>query len=459
MPDPTYKSLFYIKDATNNVIYQIKALSLKDAITIALSGDVTGSVSTDFHENVTISAVIANGAVVTDKLADGAVTNPKIAAGTIEHDRLNIVSVANTGGTGIADGQNDKLATHGQVKSYVDGRISGTYKGKKTVAVINTWNYANLNNGEHVRVTGLGTDATTGKPNIGYVQDGYEHDTMGAIPVIDGTDLIYFKETTVVNDTPSIIHGWQKMDGEFKLKQTPVDTGVPSQAGALGGVRKTLTRLEQDENGDVNPTFGDIPTGNGSGTGLVALSSAVDSNSGVNDGVAATPAAVKEAYDLANGKADPDTDAVAGNIAVFDANGNPVDSGFSPEDFTDAEDSAEKDEVVAAALNNHEARIKDLEEFSGNDNLGNKKFDSVDTQNLKINGENIDASDLAKKSEMSVTPGTGANADKSTIQLKNGTSAVVLTRHQDISGKQDALTFMTNDEVDALFANAWGATT
>jgi sensor domain CHASE-containing protein len=110
-------------------------------------------------------------------------------------------------------------------------------------------------------------------------------------------------------------------------------------------------------------------------------------------------------------------------------------------------------------LNNHEARIKDLEEFSGNDNLGNKKFDSVDTQNLKVNGENIDASDLAKKSEMSVTPGTGANADKSTIQLKNGTSAVVLTRHQDISGKQDALTFMTNDEVDALFANAWGATT
>ena len=66
---------------------------------------------------------------------------------------------------------------------------------------------------------------------------------------------------------------------------------------------------------------------------------------------------------------------------------------------------------------------------------------------------------MAKKSEMSVTPGTGANADKSTIQLKNGTSAVVLTRHQDISGKQDALTFMTNDEVDALFANAWGATT
>jgi hypothetical protein len=36
----------------------------------------------------------------------------------------------------------------------------------------------------------------------------------------------------------------------------------------------------------------------------------------------------------------------------------------------------------------------------------------------------------ADKSEMSVTPGTGSNADKTTIQLKTGTSATVLTRHQ-----------------------------
>ena len=43
----------------------------------------------------------------------------------------------------------------------------------------------------------------------------------------------------------------------------------------------------------------------------------------------------------------------------------------------------------------------------------------------------------AEKSEMSVTPGTGSNADKTTIQLKSGTSATVLTQHQDISGKAD----------------------
>lgn len=41
----------------------------------------------------------------------------------------------------------------------------------------------------------------------------------------------------------------------------------------------------------------------------------------------------------------------------------------------------------------------------------------------------------ANKSEMSVTPGTGGNADKTTIQLKSGTSATVLTQHQDITTK------------------------
>ena len=45
----------------------------------------------------------------------------------------------------------------------------------------------------------------------------------------------------------------------------------------------------------------------------------------------------------------------------------------------------------------------------------------------------------ADKSEMSVTPGTGTDADKTTIKLKNGTTAIVLTRHQDISGKADKI--------------------
>lgn len=48
-----------------------------------------------------------------------------------------------------------------------------------------------------------------------------------------------------------------------------------------------------------------------------------------------------------------------------------------------------------------------------------------------------DLSGYALKSEMSVTPGTDTNADKTTIQLKSGLTATVLTAHQDISGKAD----------------------
>jgi hypothetical protein len=51
----------------------------------------------------------------------------------------------------------------------------------------------------------------------------------------------------------------------------------------------------------------------------------------------------------------------------------------------------------------------------------------------------IDLSGYALKSEMSVEAGTGVNADKTTITLKSGTSATVLTTHQDISGKVDKI--------------------
>lgn len=51
-------------------------------------------------------------------------------------------------------------------------------------------------------------------------------------------------------------------------------------------------------------------------------------------------------------------------------------------------------------------------------------------QSIDVSGQ---ISGKADKSEMSVVAGTGANADKTTITLKSGTSATVLTQHQDIS--------------------------
>lgn len=60
----------------------------------------------------------------------------------------------------------------------------------------------------------------------------------------------------------------------------------------------------------------------------------------------------------------------------------------------------------------------------------------------------IDLSGYALKSEMSITDGTGADADKATIQLKSGLSKSVLIAHQDISGKADKDT----DAVEGNFA-------
>lgn len=59
-----------------------------------------------------------------------------------------------------------------------------------------------------------------------------------------------------------------------------------------------------------------------------------------------------------------------------------------------------------------------------------------------------DLSGYALKSEMSITDGTGADADKTTIQLKSGLSKQVLIAHQDISGKADKDT----DAVSGNFA-------
>lgn len=66
--------------------------------------------------------------------------------------------------------------------------------------------------------------------------------------------------------------------------------------------------------------------------------------------------------------------------------------------------------------------------------------------------QSTDIADMALKSEMSVVAGTGADADKTTITLKTGTAATVLTQHQDISGKVDVVAgkgLSTNDYTDA----------
>jgi len=64
----------------------------------------------------------------------------------------------------------------------------------------------------------------------------------------------------------------------------------------------------------------------------------------------------------------------------------------------------------------------------------------IDLRPTSSVAEPEDLTGKADKAEMSVTLGSGNDVDKTTIQLKSGTSATVINRHQDISGKANVAT-------------------
>lgn len=400
MPEPTYLDWSRFYDKTNNVIYLLRALGLQNAISIRLTNDVTGSVTTDLRQDVSITLTISNGAVTHAKLADDSVQANNILDATIP---LSKFATACFGNSDVASDNDGHIATHAQVVTYVTRLLQGYGQnyGTMTVAAINAMTLDNLHNGDLVIVTGISEQSPA---NV---------ITLGNLTVRNGQNLIFHKQGTGAQATGE----WQSIDGEFKLIQNPVDTDNASGSGK-GGSLKTLVRLQQNENGDITATFADIPTASASGNGLMTkeLYTKLDALP-TNANLAA----------LINAKADKDTDAVPGNLAVFDANGNPVDSGIAPEDLAPASDFASKEEAAAAALDNLDARMRAVEEMAAAENMGDRKADSLDTQVLKIGGSDV-AVELAS--------------------IRNS-----------LAGKQDLLSWMTNDEVDALFENAWNATT
>jgi len=96
--------------------------------------------------------------------------------------------------------------------------------------------------------------------------------------------------------------------------------------------------------------------------------------------------------------------------------------------------SADLDEGVQASLNKADSALQSQEQADWNES------DSTKADFIKNKPSIPDVSGKADKDEMTVTPGTGADADKTTIQLKQETSATVLVAHQDISGKADKAT-------------------
>lgn len=109
------------------------------------------------------------------------------------------------------------------------------------------------------------------------------------------------------------------------------------------------------------------------------------------------------------------------------------------------------DKVQGKVLSTNDYTTNEKDKLSGIAAGATKTEKSNTNGNIKINGTetrvyNDEAiqtalAGKAEKSEMTITDGTGADADKTTIQLKNGLSKAVLKEHQDISGKQDKLPF------------------
>lgn len=363
------KNLSKIVDATNGDEYLIKAKALESQIQISLSGDATGSATTDFSADVTISSTIANGAVTTSKIADSAVTTAKIDDKAVTLDK--IADAAKGGAVSDNDGV---LATHSAVKTYVDAQIAGQghYLGKQTVAVINTWTADNLNNGDRVICEDSGTV------------------TLGNISVRAGEDLIFWKTGTGSSQTAI----WQTMDGEFKLKQT-----AKSDPTASGTTITAIDSISQDSNGEITATKKTIRSATTSQTGVVQLAGSIGATVSSENNKAASEKAVRDAInaldaevtstdgtnvqvkvtetdgkvsavniatdntenknnkvtswsstttdtnypseklvkDSLDGKADKVASATAGDIATLDANGNLVDSGTTIADAHVAE--------------------------------------------------------------------------------------------------------------------------
>ena len=342
----------------NGDIYLIKAKGLEDQIKLSLTGDVSGQVTTDLSGNASISTTIANGVVGTSKLADSSVTTGKIA-----DKGVTLEKIADSAKGGAVQDNDGVLATHSQVKNYVDSVVAGEgkYRGIQTVATINTWTATNLNNGDRVITQDAGTI------------------TLGNFAVVANQELIFWK------DAESQV--WQTSEGNYKLKQT-----AKTDPTASGTTITAIDTITQNSNGDITATKKTIRGATTSQTGVVKLAGSIGatvdsennkaaSEKAVRDAIkaldvsnitanlgasktlsalsetdgkisaTATPIQISESQvtnlttDLGN-KADKVTNATSGNFAGLDENGNLTDSGKKASDFATSTQGGKADTAI-----------------------------------------------------------------------------------------------------------------
>lgn len=342
----------------NGDIYLIKAKGLEDQIKLSLTGDVSGQVTTDLSGNASISTTIDNGAVGTAKLASSSVTTEKINDKSVTLDKI-----ADSAKGGAVQDNDGVLATHSQVKNYVDSVVAGEgkYRGIQTVETINTWTAANLNNGDRVITKDAGTI------------------TLGNFAVVADQEIIFWK------DSESQV--WQTSEGNYKLKQTAKTD--PTSSGTTITAIDTIT---QNSNGDITATKKTIRGATTSQTGVVQLAGSIGATVSSENNKAASEKAVRDAIkeldvsnitanlgasktlsalsetdgkisatatpiqisqsqvtnlttDLGN-KADKVYNSTSGNFAGLDENGNLIDSGKKASDFATSTQGGKADSAI-----------------------------------------------------------------------------------------------------------------
>lgn len=282
----------------NGEEYLIKAKGLEDQVQISLTGDVTGSVTTDFTSDPSISTTISNGAVTHSKLATDSVQNDVIKDGEITKAKFNASVYDETAGS-IADGTNSNLATKTQVKAYVESVVSseGHYKGVQSVATINSWTASNLHNGDRVITSSDPEGSGTGTL------------TLGNLPVVDGQEVIFY-----VSDDQSV-KIWQSSEMNYKIKQTAV-----SDPTASGTTLTAIATISQNANGEITATKKTIQSATTSQSGVVQLAGSIGATVASENNKAASEKAVRDAINALDSEK-TSTDGTNVQVKVTEADG------------------------------------------------------------------------------------------------------------------------------------------
>lgn len=102
------------------------ATKLSASKTVALTGNVTGSTTTDLSGNVSIATTISDNAVATAKIADGAVTTAKLSTTGIAAGTYTALTVDNKG-RATAGGTSIEFGTSGQTTPSANLMVNGLF--------------------------------------------------------------------------------------------------------------------------------------------------------------------------------------------------------------------------------------------------------------------------------------------------------------------------------------------